>query len=98
MKKLSPYITGIAGIWSVILGIVFLAAPKGVCITLATAALCLVLAFGIMIPNPFSIITLIASICMLVLPPWVVGIIFIILGIAVAVLNIPAKTKAQASV
>ena len=92
MNKINAYFTGLSGACTMVLGIIFLLAPKGVCITIASIALCLILALGIMIPNPFSILLLIAGICMLVLPPLAVGIFLVALGITIALLNIPTKT------
>ena len=51
------------------------------------------MAFGIMMPNPVSIIGFVAGICMLVFPSLTVGIIMITLGVIMAVANVIISKK-----
>lgn len=92
-KKAVAYIIGATCAIAVILGIIMLFSPKVITVSAAIAIICLSLASGLIIPNPISFLGLIAGICMLILPPWIVGIIFICAGIAGAVANIFISKK-----
>lgn len=93
-KKVIAYIIGGTCALAVLIGLVLLAASRTVHISVAIVIICLSLAFGIMAANPISLIGLMAGICMLVFPAWIVGIIFMLLGIAGAIVNLfVAKRK-----
>lgn len=55
------------------------------------------LASGLILPNPFSLLGLLAGISMLVFPPKAVGIVFIVLSVGGAVANLAVwlKTKTE---
>lgn len=93
-KKVIAYIIGGTCALAVLVGLVLLAASRTVHISVAIVIICLSVAFGIMAPNPISLIGLMAGICMIVFPSWIVGIIFICLGIAGTIVNLfVAKRK-----
>lgn len=93
-KKTFAYIIGGTCAVAVTLGIVLLISSKTIALSTAIVMICLSLASGLLIPNPISFLGLIAGICMIAFPSWIVGIIFILLGITGAIANLfVAKIK-----
>lgn len=94
MKKTFAYIVGGTCAVTATLGTILLISSKTLTIPTAIVIICLSLASGLIIPNPVSFLGLIAGICMIVFPSWIVGIIFICLGIAGTIVNLfVAKRK-----
>lgn len=86
-KVLAILLGGSFGIEAII-GLLFLVAPKAFSTTAAVVVICLSVASGLILPNPVSFWFLIAGICMLVLPAWVVGICLLVLS-AVGMVAVP---------
>lgn len=86
-RKMIAYIIGATFAAAFILGLILLVASKGITVSIAITIICLSLASGLIAPNPISFVGLIAGICMLVFPPWIVGVVFIVIGVAGAVIN-----------
>lgn len=76
-KKLISFFVGGTFAFALIIGILFLAAPKAFSVATAIVVICLSLASGLILPNPVSFWFLVAGVCMLVFPAWVVGLILI---------------------
>lgn len=93
-KKTFAYIIGGSFAVAILLGMILLISSKAMTISAAIVMICLSLASGLLIPNPVSFLGLIAGICIIIFPSWIVGIIFILLGIAGAIANLfVAKRK-----
>ena len=95
LKRAIAYIVGATGVLAFLVGIIFLPGAKALTISAAVTVICLSLAFGILIPNPICFVGLIAGICALVFPSWIVGIILMVVGIAIAVANVFISQKYQ---
>lgn len=93
-KKVFAYIVGGTCAAASALGMILLIPSKPLTLSTAIVMICLSLASGLLIPNPISFLGLMAGICMIIFPSWVVGIIFMLLGIAGAIVNLfVAKRK-----
>ncbi|MBE6681614.1 MAG: hypothetical protein E7600_04975 [Ruminococcaceae bacterium] len=92
-KKITAYIIGGMGAVALLFGIILMFSSKAVSVSAAIVILCISMAFGIMMPNPVSIIGFVAGICMLVFPSLTVGIIMITLGVIMAVANVIISKK-----
>lgn len=93
-KKLAAYLVGATAACALIVGALFLMPEKGATIFTAVVTICLAVAFGILFPNPVSVVYLIAGICSLVFPAWIVGLILIFLGVVCAIVNVIVSKKA----
>lgn len=93
-KKVFAYIVGGTCAAASALGMILLIPSKPLTLSTAIMMICLSLASGLLIPNPISFWGLMAGICMIIFPSWIVGIIFMLLGIAGAIVNLfVAKRK-----
>jgi len=88
LKKAIAYVIGGTGVLAALVGLALLPASKAVTISTAVTVICLSLAFGILIPNPICFVGLIAGICALIFPSWIVGVILIVMGAAIAIVNL----------
>lgn len=80
VRKMLAWVVGGSCAISVVLGALLLIPSKMWSVFVAVTVICLSLASGLLMPNPISIWTLIAGVCMIVFPAWCVGIILIVLG------------------
>ncbi len=76
-------------------GICFLFAPKTVAVVCGIILICLSLATGILLPNPFSPIGLLVGICMILCQPVFIGVIIICFGGIAAIINLIVWNKAH---
>lgn len=87
-NKVSAILLGCSFGVGAVIGLLFLVAPKAFSTTAAMIVICLSLASGLILPNPVSFWFLVAGICMLVFPSWVVGICLMALS-AVGMVTVP---------
>lgn len=87
-KKLIAYLLGGTLAVAVALGLMMILLPKFFTVASAVTIICISLAFGIMCPNPISIVGFIAGILMLIFPANIIGIVFICFGIIGALANL----------
>ena len=93
-KKVFAYIVGGTCATAFALGMILLIPSKPLTLSTAIIMICLSIASGLLIPNPISFLGLMAGIYMIIFPSWIIGIIFILLGIAGAIVNLfVAKRK-----
>ncbi len=92
-RKSVFYIIGGNFAFSALLGLMMVFLPKGLTVAAATVIICLSIASGLIIPNHISLLGLVAGICMLVFPAWIVGIVFIVIGNVGALINMFASRK-----
>lgn len=88
LKKFLSLAVGIVAACALLVGIVFIFASKGISVAGGIVIICLSLASGLIFPNPISFWGLIAGVCVLVFPPYVVGIVFAVLGVAGMLTNV----------
>ena len=93
-KKTVAYLLGGSFAVGAIIGLAFLVAPRAFSVTAALVVICLSLASGLILPNPVSFWFLMAGICMLILPSWVVGILLLLLS-AAGMVAVPLSYKAK---
>ena len=85
-RKILSLVIGIVFISLLLIGVMFVVAPRVFSVVVGIVVVCLSLAFGMILPpEPSSFFALIVGICMIVFPPKIVGIVFVLLGIAGAV-------------
>ena len=87
LKKIIAWIVGGVFLTVMLLGICVLFFPRGAAIGVGIAIICVSLAFGMILINPLFIIPLALGVLMLFVPPYVSGIILIVLGAVFMVAN-----------
>lgn len=92
-QKLSAYIIGAIFATECLLGLGFVLGANAYTITMAVILICLSIAFGLLTANPLGVQGLVAGICMLLLPSKVIGVLFICIGIAGAIVNLVISQK-----
>ena len=86
-KRIISLIIGICFGSLLLIGMMLFVAPRVVSTVGGIVIVCFSLAFGMIMPEPVSFLALIAGICMLVFPSKIVGVVFLLLGIAGAACN-----------
>ena len=86
-KKILSWLWGGTFAFSTLMGLFLLLASEKVSLISGIVVICLSIASGLILPNPLCVFTLIAGICMTVLPPWTVGIVLLCIGLAGALVN-----------
>lgn len=93
-RKNITLLIGIFGFLVLTTGVCFLFVPKTAAVVCGIILVCLSLATGILLPNPFSFVGLLAGICMSLCAPTYIGAIFICFGCITAITNLVVWLKA----
>ena len=96
-KKLVNLLAGVVCAFALIVGLCLLLSGSGTAVAGGITVIVISLASGLILPNPLSLIGLLAGICMLVFPAKIVGTVFAVLGIGGAIANLAVwyKTKTE---
>ena len=86
-KKHLSWLWGGTFAFAALMGLFLLFASEKASLMGGIVIICLSLATGLIAPNPVSFIALAAGICMAFLPPWIVGLILLCIGIAGTLVN-----------
>lgn len=86
-NKIAALLGGIFWATALFIGLCLLPSSDTGSLVGGITVICLSIATGMLIPNHISLLGLIAGICMIVFPGWVVGIVFCCLGAAGALAN-----------
>ena len=87
-KKIAAWTVGIVFALILTLGLIYLVLPNVLCDIIGWVVICLSLAWGLLMPNPVSLWTLAAGVCMVICPGWAAGILLILAGTVGAVVNL----------
>lgn len=94
-QRIIPLILGIMCASSMVLGICLLFASDTVSLVSGIVVACISLAVGLILADPFSIVGLLAGVCMMVFPAPAVGIILIVFGAGGGVANLIVHLKSN---
>ena len=86
-RKIFAWLAGISSAIALIIGLICLFSSETVSFASGIVVICLSLASGLIIPNPISLVCLIAGICMLIFPARIVGIILMLIGLGGGLAN-----------
>lgn len=88
LKKTAAYIFGSFCVVCLIGGVLMIVGNLPVKVTAGVIVICLSLCFGLLIPNPISLVSLLIGICMIIFPSWITGVIMIVTAVFCAVANV----------
>ena len=81
-QKIFHWSIGVICAIAMMVGLLAIILPENASLAMAITVIVISIASGLILPNPFSFLCLIAGILMLFMPLWVVGIVLIALSIA----------------
>lgn len=87
LKKAFAYAIGAFCVACLIGGVIMIIGNMPVKVAAGVIVICLSLCFGMLIPNPFSFISLLIGICMIVFPSWITGVVMILAAVSGAISN-----------